>query len=151
MNISISAKILWENRKGSSFLKGKYSREHIWELTNNIQIKASSSPQIVPMPYSNPAFIDPEEAFVCSVASCHMLFFLSIASKKRIDILKYTDHPIGFLAKKKSGETAITEIILQPKVMFANDLGNEQLEKLHQLAHQNCFIANSVTSKIQIK
>ena len=151
MNQIISAKIKWKNQENEIFIKGKYSRTHIWKLENGNQINASSSPHVVPIPYSNPEYIDPEEAFVCSLASCHMLFFLSIAAKKKINVLEYCDNPIGILAKDESNQIAMTEIILRPKVITFEEIDKNALEKIHQLAHKNCFIAKSVKSKIQIK
>ena len=151
MNTLISVKILWENLNNQPFIDGKYSREHVWEFDNGNKIKASSSPHIVPIPFSNPDFIDPEEAFVSSISSCHMLFFLSIAAKKKVKVLKYMDTPIGKLSKNDLNKVTISEIILQPKVTLQQIISNESLEKIHHLAHQNCFIANSINSNIQIK
>ncbi len=151
MSQEISAKIHWEHQDAKTFQKGKYSRTHIWELDSGNQIDASSSPHIVPVPFSDPAFIDPEEAFICSLASCHMLFFLSIAAKKGISILRYDDTPIGMLAKNDSNKMAMTEVILQPVVKTWEELDPETLREIHESAHENCFIANSVKSVIKIK
>lgn len=150
MNLEIKAKIRWKLQESELFTKGKYSRVHEWELENGHSIPASSSPHIVPLPYSNPEIIDPEEAFLCSLASCHMLFFLSIAAKKKIEVLEYLDSPIATLAKNDSQKLAITEVTLQPQVRMSLALDQEALEHMHHLAHENCFIANSVHSKIQI-
>ncbi len=150
MNQKISAKIHWKNQLDDFFIKGKYRRTHSWELESGSQLKASSSIHIVPIPYSNPEFIDPEEAFVCSIASCHMLFFLSIAAKKRIDVLQYDDSPIAILSKNHSKKVAVTKIILNPKVVTREETSKETLENIHELAHQSCFIANSINSKIHI-
>jgi organic hydroperoxide reductase OsmC/OhrA len=151
MNTAISAKILWKKQDNQSFIRGHYSREHIWEFDNGHQINASSSPHIVPIPYSNPAFIDPEEAFICSVSSCHMLFFLSIAAKKKIEVLKYIDTPIGELSKNASNQIAINEITLQPSITFKETISNACIKEIHRIAHENCFIAKSINSKIKIK
>lgn len=150
MKQKISTKIHWESQIDEHFVKGKYSRSHLWELESGSQIEASSSVHVVPLPYSNPKLIDPEEAFVCSVASCHMLFFLSIAAKKKINILQYDDSPIGVLSKNISNEMAMTEIILQPKVVTAEETSKSVLTKIHELAHKHCFIAKSINSKITI-
>ena len=150
MNHNISVKIHWKSHVNEAFINGKYCRTHFWELESGNQINASSSIHIVPLPYSNPEFIDPEEAFVCSIAGCHMLFFLSIAAKKKINILQYDDSPIGVLSRNNSNEVAVTEIILQPKVVTREETSIDILEKIHGLAHQNCFIAKSIKSKIQI-
>ncbi|MCG8330711.1 MAG: OsmC family protein [Chitinophagales bacterium] len=151
MHQTISATIHWKASQQEHFIRGKYSRAHIWEFNNGNQIEASSSPAIVPLPYSNPDFIDPEEAFICSLASCHMLFFLSIASKKKINVLQYEDNPIGTIAKGASNRISITEINLQPKVITQEEIGIDKIQNIHRLAHQNCFIANSIKSKVQIK
>lgn len=150
MQQKITTRINWKSQANESFLKGKYSRRHSWTLESGSQIEASASVHIVPLPYSNPELIDPEEAFVCSIASCHMLFFLSIAAKKRIDVLQYDDSPIAVLTKNTSNKVAVTEVILQPKIIVREEISKETLAKIHKLAHQNCFIANSIKSNIQI-
>lgn len=150
MQQKISTKIHWRSQINESFLKGKYSRTHSWELESGTQIEASASVHIIPLPFSNPELIDPEEAFVCSIASCHMLFFLSIAAKNKIDVLQYDDSSIAILTKDASNKVAVTEVILQPKVITREEISKETLEKIHELAHQNCFIANSINSIIQI-
>lgn len=151
MNQKISAKIHWKSQIDESFLKGRYSRTHSWKLDSGNQVEASASTHIVPQPYANPKLIDPEEAFVCSVSSCHMLFFLSIAAKKKITVLQYDDSPIAILSKNDSKKIAVTEIILQPKVITKEATNKETLEKIHELAHKNCFIGNSINSTIHIK
>ena len=151
MNQPITAKINWSQQNGEQFNAGQYSRCHMWELESGTSIQASSSPHIVPIPHSNPLFIDPEEAFLCSLASCHMLFFLSIAAKKQVNILQYNDHPMAILAKNNANKVTITEVLLQPQVETQEEISPKILENIHDLAHTNCFIANSVHSKITIK
>lgn len=117
-----------------------------------MKIPASASPQIVPEPFSDPDAIDPEEAFVASLASCHMLWFLSIAAKRNFSVKSYEDTAQGYMEKNSEEKLAITKVILQPLVTFGkhNSLNQQVTEKLHKQAHQQCFIANSVKSTIII-
>ena len=151
MHKEISALLQWKQEAEASFITGKYSRVHTWHLDGGGTVKASSSPEIVPIPFSAPEWIDPEEAFILSLASCHMLFFLSFAAKRRINVLKYEDQPIGILAKNDDGRIAMTSVTLQPRVKLAAEVATETLAHLHELAHKQCFIANSVKTQIQIK
>ena len=146
-------KILWKNDSAEQFTKNKYSRAHKWVFDGGIEVPASSSPQIVPVPMSDKSAVDPEEAFIAALSSCHMLFFLSIAAKQNYVIDRYEDKAEGVMGKNDNGKTAMNEVTLHPQVIFSgsNFPSPDQVDKLHQLAHAQCFIANSVRTKINIK
>ena len=146
-----TATVSWVN-KGPDFLKNKYSRAHQWKFDGGCLINASAAPDIVPPPWSVTENVDPEEAFVASLASCHMLFFLSFAVKHGYLLESYTDNAEGKMEKNQDGKMAITEVSLHPETVFSGEKtpDHEGLAKLHHLAHEHCFIANSVTTKVAI-
>ena len=145
-----TARITWQ-RGEQPFADNEYSRAHTWQFDGGAVVPASPSPDIVPLPHSVPENVDPEEAFVASLSSCHMLTFLAIAAKRRFVVDEYVDDAAGLLAKNEDGRLAITEVVLRPKVVFGGDNvpGREQLEKLHHRAHELCFIANSVRTEVR--
>lgn len=143
------ATVDWQ-RKGQDFLSHKYSRGHEWLFDGGVVVPASSSPHIVPVPMSVTANVDPEEAFVASLASCHMLFFLDFASRAGWVVERYVDQAMGTLAKDDSGRQAMTDILLRPEVRFAGPgPDDEGLHELHHRAHKACFIANSVKTQVR--
>lgn len=144
--------VLWERKSAEPFTDNKYSRLHKWIFDGGLEFPASSSPHVVPVPMSDESAVDPEEAFVASLSSCHMLFFLSIAAKQNYTIDRYEDHTEGIMGKNEQGKYAMTEVNLHPQVTFSgsNIPGSHQVNKIHQLAHAQCFIANSVRTKINI-
>lgn len=145
------ATIEWQ-RQNQNFLDRKYSRAHEWQFDGGFTVPASSSPHIVPLPLSVASNVDPEEAFVASISSCHMLFFLDFASRDHLIVDSYTDHAIGTLAKDAHGRLAMTEVILNPNVIFDEEQPDkEHIVSLHDKAHHACFIANSVLTEIKIK
>jgi organic hydroperoxide reductase OsmC/OhrA len=124
-----------------------YSRDHTWTFDGGQTVKASANPVYL----GSEGSVDPEEAFVAALSSCHMLTFLSIAAKKRFVVDAYDDHAVGVMAKNAEGRLAITEVTLSPRIAFAGDEPDaETLERMHHLSHQECFIANSVTTKITV-
>lgn len=146
-----NATITWK-RNGALFTDNKYSRRHEWLFDGGVQVPASSSPQVVPEPYSDPVAVDPEEAFLASLSGCHMLWFLSIAVKKGFIVDEYTDKAEAVMKKNADGKPAITRVILYPRVIYSgNTPGRQENEKMHHQAHEKCFIANSVHTEIQIK
>ena len=147
------ATIRWQHKAGDVFLKGRYSREHIWNFDGGIEVPASPSPSVVPVPYSNPAAVDPEEAFVASIASCHMLAYLYLAGKMGYDILSYSDHAVGVMTKGTNGIPWVSLVTINPKIVYrSNTIPDRNAEqKLHNDAHQQCFIANSVKTDIHIE
>lgn len=145
------ATITW-TRTSPDFLKGKYSREHTWTFDGGVTVPASSAPASVPVPYSNPANVDPEEAFVASISSCHMLFFVFFAYKRGFVVDSYQDDAVGVMTKNEQGLTWVSEVNLRPRVVYGGDKFPTQAdeEQLHHDAHEKCFIANSVKSRITI-
>ncbi len=146
-----TATIHWQHT-GNRFTQNEYSRKHEWEFDGGITVSASASPEIVPEPFSDPAAVDPEEAFIASLSSCHMLWFLSIASREGYIVDDYTDDVQGKMEKNQEGKLAITEVILRPVVRFGGDQRPDQavFDELHHRAHQRCFIAHSVRTAITI-
>jgi len=144
-----TAAIRWE-RSGDGFLSGKYSREHVWTFDGGLTVPASPSPHIVPVPYSNPASVDPEEAFVAAIASCHMLTFLYVASREGFQVDSYQDEAVGTMAKNASGVPWINRVKLSPKIEYSGSKlpAPSDERRLHHLAHEQCFIANSVKTEI---
>ncbi|WP_135381909.1 OsmC family protein [Vibrio tasmaniensis] len=147
------AVIRWQKAEDEAFSDNQYSRGHTWEFDGGITVPASSSPHVVPLPFSVEANVDPEEAFIAALSSCHMLTFLGIAAKQKYVIDSYVDDAIGVLEEDESGRSSVTKVTLRPDIVFS---GNKiptakQLEKLHHLAHKNCFIANSVKTEIVVE
>jgi organic hydroperoxide reductase OsmC/OhrA len=147
------ASVDWQRQTEETFIDNKYSRGHLWRFDGGETVKASASPHVVPVPYSIEAHIDPEEAFIAAIASCHMLFFLSIAAKKRYVVDSYNDNATGLMQNNEQNKMAMTEVTLNPKIEFSGNRcpSKQQIDKIHDLAHQQCFIANSINSKIIIK
>jgi len=145
------ATIQW-HRKSPDFLKGKYSREHSWSFDGGAKIAASSSPSVVPVPWSNPACVDPEEAFVAAISSCHMLTWLYLASRQGFQVESYVDEAVGVMTKGENGESWVSSVVLNPKIAFGGDKqpAPDEIERLHHLAHEQCFIANSVKTRIAV-
>jgi len=150
--MSYNIKISWEKDSGETFVDNNYSRAHTWTFDGGIELSASSSPHVVPLPMSVESAVDPEEAFVASLSSCHMLWFLSIAAGKKYIVESYEDNAEGILGKDEEGKLAMTKVTLKPKVNFGGNAVplREQIDELHHLAHEKCFIANSVKTKINI-
>jgi organic hydroperoxide reductase OsmC/OhrA len=146
------ATISW-SRNGQSFINSKYKRVHQWEFDSGQTIRASASPNIVPTPLSDPSAVDPEEAFVASLSSCHMLWFLSIAAKAGFVIEQYIDKATGILSKDKHDKQAITQVTLYPHVTYKYSAApsDEEHQNIHKLADEKCFIANSVKTNVEIE
>jgi organic hydroperoxide reductase OsmC/OhrA len=147
-----TARIEWENQ-GEDYLKGKYSREHRWIFDGGANVPASSSPAVVPVTFSNPAGVDPEEAFVASLASCHMLTFLFLAQKAGYIVERYQDDAAGSMAKGENGVPWISEVRLRPVIVYSAEKrpGPEEETALHEKAHEQCFVANSVKTKVVVE
>lgn len=129
-----------------------YTRDHVWEFDGGARVQASASPHVVPVPQVSPSAVDPEEAFVAAIASCHMLFFLSLAQRAGYPVTAYEDLAEGKMEKLSSGEMAITRVQLSPKVTYRGTAPEAAIEaQLHEEAHHKCFIANSVRSEISIR
>ncbi|MEX0661841.1 MAG: OsmC family protein [Balneolaceae bacterium] len=147
-----SATIIWK-RDNQPFIDNQYKRVHKWEFDGGETVRASSSPNVVPAPLSDPSAVDPEEAFIASISSCHMLWFLSIAAKRGFVADHYSDTSEGILAKDSNGRLSITEVTLRPHVIYdKNSSPEEKINiKMHQQAHKKCFIANSVKTEIKVE
>lgn len=133
-------------------MKGKYSREHTWAFDGGVTVPASPSPSVVPVPWSNPAHVDPEEAFVASIASCHMLTFLYVAAKAGFVVASYRDEAIGVMTKNERGVAWVSKVTLAPEIAYAGDKqpSAAEIATLHHAAHDGCFIANSVKTEIVV-
>ncbi len=147
-----TATIRWTRRDEDDFAKGRYSRAHRWEFDGGVSVPASPSPHVVPAPWSDLAAVDPEEAFVASLASCHMLFFIDFARRAGFIVNEYVDEAHGVLEKRADGKMAMTRVTLRPKIGWGDDVpGEADIADLHHRAHDACFIANSVTSDVIIE
>ena len=145
------ATIQWTNN-GPDFLKGRYSREHTWTFDGGLTVPASSSPSVVPLPWSNAANIDPEEAYVASLSSCHMLTFLWFAGKAGFLLESYLDRAVGVMAKNERGAFWVSKVTLSPEIVWGGGKAPTaaELEQLHHRAHEECFIANSVKTEVVV-
>ncbi len=134
------------------FAKGKYSREHTWEFDGGVVVDASPSPHVVPAPWSNPDCVDPEEAFVAAIASCHLLTFLWLASKKGWIATEYIDRAVGVMTKNERGVPWVSLVTLHPNIQWKEGTkpSPEEIVQLHEEAHHECFIANSVRTEIRV-
>jgi organic hydroperoxide reductase OsmC/OhrA len=146
------ATISWK-RTSDDFLKGKYSREHTWTFDGGAVVQATPSPTVVPVPYSNPAFVDPEEAFVASLSSCHMLTFLYLAGRQGFQVDSYDDAAVGLMTKNDRGVPWVSTVTLSPRIAYggAKRPTASEEEHLHHQSHEQCFIANSVKTDIVVK
>jgi len=141
--------VKWQ-RNGAAFTDHRYSREHSWNFDAGIEIRASASRHVVPLPYSVEEAVDPEEAFVAALAGCHMLWFLSIAAQRGFVVESYQDEAIGVLAMNPDGKLAMTQVTLSPKLVFAGKRPSaDQHEAMHREAHEECFIARSVKTDVR--
>jgi organic hydroperoxide reductase OsmC/OhrA len=146
------ATIKWQ-RNSPDFLKGKYSREHTWTFDGGVTVPASSSPSVVPVPYSNTSCVDPEEAFVASLSSCHMLTYLFFAQRQGFQIDSYEDEATGVVTKGETGAMWVSTVTLHPQITYSGEKlpTPADEERLHDMAHKQCFIANSVKSEVTVQ
>lgn len=145
-----TATIRW-SRGDAAFTDQKYSRAHEWRFDGGVTVPGSSSPHVVRLPYSRADAVDPEEAFVASLSSCHMLWFLSIAADAGFVVDRYDDEAAGTMARNAEGRLAMTVVTLRPKVAFAGAKRPtpDEFAALHERAHHECFIANSVRTDVR--
>ena len=143
------ATVEWE-RDGARFTDNRYSRGHRWRFDGGLEVPASASPHVVPLPMSVAAAVDPEEAFVASLSSCHMLFFLSLAAKQGFVVDDYRDEAVGTMARDPGGKLAMTRVALHPVVCYGGHKRPTHAEEdaLHHAAHEECFIASSVKTEV---
>ena len=146
------ATIKWTFAPQGDFLKGTYSREHTWTFDGGATVPASSSPLAVRVPFSNPANVDPEEAFVASLSSCHMLTYLYVASRKGFEISNYEDEAVGVMTKNERGIPWVSLVTLHPRITYGSKTPtSEEEEAMHHSAHEQCFIANSVKTEVKVE
>jgi len=147
-----TATVSWQ-RFDAAFTDNRYSRAHRWMFDGGATIPASSSPHVVPVPLSDPMGVDPEEAFVASLSSCHMLWFLSIAAGRGFVADHYEDHASGTMAPDAAGRLAMTRVVLRPAVAFSGERlpDDNELRAMHDEAHHACFIANSVRTEVVVE
>ncbi len=149
---SHTASVHWA-RGDARFTDNRYSRRHRWRFDGGVEVPASSSPHSVPLPYSSAEAIDPEEAFVASIASCHMLWFLSIAAKRGHRVDAYDDDAEGVMEKDADGRMSVTRTVLRPRVVFGGERipSDADAAAMHDEAHHECYIANSVKTLIRVE
>jgi organic hydroperoxide reductase OsmC/OhrA len=142
--------IRWQ-RDGQPFTDNKYSRRHTWAFDGGVEVPASSSPHVVPLPYSQSNAVDPEEAFVAALSSCHMLWFLSIAAERRFCVDSYVDDAAGIMGRNALGKVAVTRVTLRPRAAFVGDRlpTKDEIASMNHEAHAECFIANSVQTEVR--
>jgi len=147
-----TATLCWTSN-GPDFIKGKYSREHTWTFDGGLTVPASPSPSVVPAPWSNAASVDPEEAFVASIASCHLLTFLWLASREGFQVDRYEDTAVGAMTKNERGVPWVSLVTLRPRIAWSGAKlpGPADVARLHHRAHEECFIANSVKTRITVE
>lgn len=136
-------------RESESFSYETYNRDHVLVFQGGARVSASAAPAY----RGNPALVNPEGALVAALSSCHMLTFLAVAAKQRFVVDRYTDQAVGFLEKNQKGKLAITRVVLHPRITFGGTTSPtpEQLAALHERAHSECFIANSVTTEVTVE
>ncbi|MCQ3924702.1 MAG: OsmC family peroxiredoxin [Rhodocyclaceae bacterium] len=145
-----SATIRWQ-RNGAAFTDQRYSRGHQWHFDGGAVVPGSSSPDNVPLPFSDAAAVDPEEAFVAALSSCHLLWFLHLAARAGFVVERYEDCADGVMSRNAEGRLAMTLVTLRPRAEFAGERlpSRADIEALHHAAHEECFIANSVKSEVR--
>lgn len=145
-----TAEVIWQ-RDDQVFTDNRYGRRHLWRFDGGVEVPASSSPHVVRVPFSDPSAVDPEEAFVVALSSCHMLSFLSIAAKQGFRVDRYRDEALGVLEKNAEGRLAMTLVTLRPEVAFSGDRlpTRDEVDALHHEAHEACFIASSVRTEVR--
>ena len=146
------AAVRWTNH-GPDFLKRRYSREHTLEFDGGAVVTASSSPHVVPLPWSNPFGVDPEEGLIASVASCHMLWFLDVAISAGFEVQSYADKAEGLMTRNEQGRLWVSVITLHPQITWSGEKQPtaQEVAHLHHLAHEECFIANSIKSEVRVE
>ncbi len=141
------ASVSWK-RETPGFDYDSYSRDHVVRFESGIEVPASAAPAFL----GNPERVDPESAFVAALASCHMLTFLALCSRRRIPVESYADRAVGHLEKNEQGKSAVTRVELHPSIVFGGERAPspEELRALHERAHAECFIANSVLTRVTV-
>ncbi|HEY4370869.1 MAG TPA: OsmC family protein [Burkholderiales bacterium] len=152
MSATFTASIAWQ-RGDARFTDKRYSRAHTWTFDGGAVVAASSSPHSVPLPYSDPRGVDPEEALVAALASCHMLFFVGACARDGWVLDSYADEPVAAMSKNAAGKAYISRIVLRPRLVFSgeNQPSPAQVAALHHWSHEECYIANSIRAEVVIE
>ncbi len=147
------ATVRWQRQPLEAFHDGRYSRRHEIVFDGGAVVPGSSSPSVVPLPLSDASAVDPEELFVASLASCHMLWFLSLAAAAGLRVERYEDAAVGTMGRSAAGRMAVTRVVLRPLVRFVGERvpGDAELAALHHAAHERCFISASVTTVVDVE
>lgn len=144
--------VKWRRQPHERFTDNRYSRAHEWSFDGGARVRASASPHVVRLPFSDPSGIDPEEALVAALSSCHMLFFLSFAARAGFVVATYDDRAVGIMGKTADGREWMTSVTLRPHVAFEGDKRPTaaEVEALHHASHEACYIANSVRTEVVV-
>jgi organic hydroperoxide reductase OsmC/OhrA len=147
------ATVSWKRSSDEAFTDNKYSRAHQWSFDGGITVPASSAPSSVRLPYSKAEAVDPEEALVAAISSCHMLTFLYVAAKAGFVVDAYADDAVGVMTKNERGKLFVSKVALRPRIAFSGGKqpNETELAELHHKAHEDCFIANSVLTEVVIE
>jgi organic hydroperoxide reductase OsmC/OhrA len=148
-----TTRVAWSRKPDEAFLDGRYHRAHSWKFDGGAEVPASSSPTVVRVPFSDPAGVDPEEALVAALSSCHMLFFLDFAKQGGFVVDAYTDDAEGVMEKGADGKVRMTTATLRPLIRFsgAKRPTEAEIAAIHHRAHDACYIANSVTTEVRVE
>jgi len=146
------ATVSWKRASGEAFGDGKFSRAHQWSFDGGVIVPASSSPLSVRLPFSKADAVDPEEALVAALSSCHMLTFLYVAQKQGFVVDSYVDEAVGVMTKNARGKLFVSKVALRPRIVFssAKRPSEAELAELHHHAHEECYIANSVLTEVVV-
>jgi organic hydroperoxide reductase OsmC/OhrA len=147
------ATVSWKRGSGEAFTDIKFSRAHEWSFDGGVKVPASSSPLSVKLPFSKADAVDPEEALVAALSSCHMLTFLYLAAKQGFVVDAYDDDAVGVMTKNDRGKLFVSKVALRPRIAFsgAKQPSAAQLDELHHHAHEECYIANSVLTEVVVE
>ena len=146
-----TAQVAWQRGADEDFTGQRYSRRHVLRFDGGAELAGSSAPASVPLPWSDATAVDPEEMFVASLSSCHMLWFLAVAAKRGFTVDRYADEAVGVMARNAQGKMAMTLVTLRPQAVFsaARQPTAEELDAMHHKAHEECYIANSVQTEVR--
>jgi organic hydroperoxide reductase OsmC/OhrA len=146
------ATVRWE-QSGGPFAKRQYSRAHSWSFDGGVTVPAAASPSAVPAQFTDASAVDPEEAYVAAIASCHLLSFLPLAALAGFEVLRYDDEAVGRMTKNEAGKFWVSEVELHPRITWAEGKAPsaQQLAELHHRAHDDCYIASSVRTEIRVR
>lgn len=147
-----TALVEWQRAESARFTDKRYSRAHRWSFDGGAIVPASSSPQVVRLPFSDASAVDPEEAYVAALSSCHMLWFLSLAARDGYVVDSYRDAAEGLMALNAAGKEVMTDVTLRPAIAFSGGKApsDAELARLHHEAHESCYLANSVRTEIRV-